>query len=136
MRYAVIDTNVIIAAQLTRHDDSATRRIIKAVFAEIVTPIVTPAILAEYAEVMSRKKFKIAQEVVSSVLSYFGRYGHHVIPVAYSGGLIDEKDRPFLEAVLAMFDEDACLITGNAKHFPQAPFIVSPAEFVTMIDAD
>ena len=100
MRYAVIDTNVIIAAQLTHHDDSATRRIIKAVFAEIVTPIVTPAILAEYAEVMSRKKFKIAQEVVSSVLSYFGRYGHHVIPVAYSGGLIDEKDRPFLEAVL------------------------------------
>lgn len=31
---------------------------------------------------------------------------------------------------------DTNVITGNAKHFPQVPFIVSPAEFVTMIDTD
>jgi len=35
-----------------------------------------------------------------------------------------------------VFDENAALVTGNIRHFPSAPFIVSPAEFVTMIDAD
>ena len=71
MKLAVIDTNVIIAAQLTRHDDAATRRIVKAVFDGIVTPVATPAILAEYAEVMSRPKFCIAPETVSTVVRYF-----------------------------------------------------------------
>ena len=41
-----------------------------------------------------------------------------------------------VEAALAVFDENAALATGNIRHFPQAPFIVSPAEFVTMIYAD
>ena len=42
MIYAVIDTNVIISAHITRHDDSATRKIIKAVADGIVTPVITP----------------------------------------------------------------------------------------------
>ena len=71
MKFAVIDTNVIIAAQLTRHDDSATRQVVKAVFDGTVTPVVTNAILAEYAEVMSRPKFRIAPKTISAVIGYF-----------------------------------------------------------------
>ena len=71
MKLAVIDTNVIIAAHITKHDDSATRKIIRAVSDGTVVPIVTPAILSEYAEVMSRTKFKIEPETVAATIRYF-----------------------------------------------------------------
>ena len=45
----------------------------------------------------------------------------------------DEKDRIFLEAVLALFDDNAKLVTGNAKHFPDAAFVVSPTDFVATL---
>ena len=50
MKLAVIDTNVIIAAHITKHDDSATRRIIRAVSDGTVVPIVT---LSEFVEVLN-----------------------------------------------------------------------------------
>ena len=130
MRYAVIDTNVLVSAQMTRHEDSATRRVVKFVFDGYVTPIVTHAILAEYQEVLSRSKFHFRQEVADTIVSHFRKYGKHVEPTSYPQKLPDEKDRAFFEAALALFDEDAALVTGNAKHFPPAPFIMTPAEFV------
>ena len=133
MKLAVIDTNVIVAAQLTKHDDSATRQVIKTVFDGIVTPVVTNAILAEYTDVMSRPKFRIDPEAVSAVVGYFRRHGRFVAPTTYSAPLPDEKDRMFFEAALALFDDDAKLVTGNAKHFPPAPFVVSPAEFAALL---
>ena len=84
MKLAVIDTNVIIAAHITKHDDSATRRIIRAVSDGTVVPIVTPAILSEYAEVMSRTKFKIEPETVAATIRYFRERGKNVMPVVYS----------------------------------------------------
>ena len=133
MKLAVIDTNVIVAAQLTKHDDSATRQVIKAVFDGIVTPVMTNAILAEYTDVMSRPKFRIDPEAVSAVVGYFRRHGRFVTPTTYSAPLPDEKDRMFFEAALALFDDDAKLVTGNAKHFPPAPFVISPAEFAALL---
>ncbi len=133
MKLAVIDTNVIVAAQLTKHDDSSTRQVVKAVFNGIVTPVVTNAILAEYADVMSRPKFQIAPEAVSAVVGYFRRHGRFVVPRTYSAPLPDEKDRMFFEAALALFDDDAKLVTGNTRHFPSAPFVVSPAEFAALL---
>lgn len=133
MRYAAIDTNVLVSSQMTRHEDSATRRVVKFVFDGYVTPIITDAILAEYQEVLSRSKFNFQQEVVDTIVSHFRKRGKYVEPTPYSKKLLDEKDRPFLEAALAMFDDDAVLVTGNAKHFPPAPFIVTPAEFIARI---
>lgn len=109
-------------------------KIVRAVSEGVVTPIVTPAILAEYAEVMSRSKFQIAPETVSATLGYFRERGRNVTPVAYSQKLPDEKDRAFLEAALALLDEDAVLVTGNVRHFPSAPFVVSPAEFAASLE--
>ena len=135
MKLAVIDTNVIIAAHITKHDDSATRKIIRAVSDGTVVPIVTPAILSEYAEVMSRTKFKIEPETVAATIRYFRERGKNVMPVAYSRNLPDDKDRAFLEAALALFDDGAVLVTGNKRHFPNADFILTPSEFVEVLNA-
>lgn len=51
------------------------------------------------------------------------RYSH---PFTYH--MPDEKDLPFYEA--AIMDEAWYLVTGNKKHFPEEPFIVSPREML------
>ena len=47
MKYAVIDTNVLVSSQMTHHEDSATRRTLRLILNGDVTPVITPAILAE-----------------------------------------------------------------------------------------
>ena len=133
MRYAVIDTNVLVSAQMTRHDDSATRLVVRFIFDGHVTPIVTHTILAEYREVLSRPKFHFRQDVADTIISHFSKYGRLVEPTPYAKPLSDEKDRAFLEAALSLFDQGAMLVTGNAKHFPPAPFVVTPAAFIALL---
>ena len=64
--------------------------------------VITPAILAEYQEVLSRPKLHIRQETAEMVITHFIKYGKTVTPVAYAKPLPDEKDRAFLEAALAL----------------------------------
>ena len=132
MKYAVIDTNVLVSSQITHHDDASTRQVVKAVFDGHVTPIVTQAILAEYQDVLLRPKLHLQEDVATTIVSHFSRYGLFVEPMHYSDGLPDEKDRIFLEAALAAQDAGAVLITGNVRHFPDVDFVLSPSEFVAL----
>ena len=43
----------------------------------------------------------------------------------------DPKDVVFYE--VAMSKADAYLVTGNTKHFPQKPIVVTPAEMVEIL---
>ena len=43
----------------------------------------------------------------------------------------DPKDLVFYEVALSK--EDSFLVTGNLKHFPKKPFVVSPAEMIQII---
>ena len=43
-----------------------------------------------------------------------------------------KKDRPFYEVSLSM--DDSFLVTGNLKHFPATPKVISPAEMVAIIE--
>ena len=133
MRYAVIDTNVLVSAQMTQHEDSATRQVVRLVFDGSVTPIVTHAILAEYQEVLSRPKFHFRQDVADTIVSHFREYGRFVEPTPCAMTLPDEKDRAFLEAALALLVEGAVLVTGNKRHFPASDFVLSPSEFAALI---
>jgi hypothetical protein len=47
------------------------------------------------------------------------------------------KDRVFYEIVMeARNQKDTWLVTGNMKHFPQEPFIVTPREMLDIIMND
>ena len=50
--YAVIDTNVIISALLSRHQNSATVKILEYLYERIIVPIYNDEILEEYATVL------------------------------------------------------------------------------------
>ena len=68
---AVIDTNVIVAALLSPHADSATVRSLAAIVDGKAEALVSPEILSEYRAVLSRAKFGFSAEKVASVLRVF-----------------------------------------------------------------
>ncbi|MGN8819212.1 hypothetical protein ACTNEN_12975 [Oribacterium sp. HCP28S3_H8] len=48
--------------------------------------------------------------------------------------LPDPKDRVFYEVTMqARKDEDAYLVTGNMKHFPTKPYVVTPKQMLDII---
>ena len=73
--YAVIDTNVLVSALLSSHDDAATVQVVGKLFSGEVIPLLSKEILREYAEVLRRKKFGFSEETVSSLIYVIKKYG-------------------------------------------------------------
>ena len=129
----IIDTNVIVSAFLSRHNDSATVLFLDCLFKGTITPIYNDEILNEYSTVLTRSKFKIAKEKIDAVLTEIKTKGIHSERINSGETLPDDKGLVFYEVALSK--EDSFLVTGNLKHFPKKPFIVSPAEMVEIIEA-
>ena len=133
MIYAVIDTNVIVAAMMTRISDSSTLKVLQAVEDGLVTPICSPEILAEYREVLSRDKFRFDPVEVRETID--GILDAAVFLDRIESGLafIDEKDRVFYEVALAGPEGNTRLVTGNLRHYPVAPIVVTPAQLCALV---
>ena len=132
--YAVIDTNILVSAMMSRHDDSATVQIVSKMIQGEIIPIYSDEILNEYSEVLYRKKFQFSPELIQYILSAIKLYGMNVMPVSTEEILLDMKDLPFYEVVYAKKDDGAYLITGNLKHFPIKPFIVTARQMLDIIN--
>ena len=61
MIYAVIDTNVIVSAYITKNPTAATSRVWVAVLQGKIVPVYSDEIIDEYTEVLHRKKFDIPE---------------------------------------------------------------------------
>lgn len=66
--YAVIDTNVLVSALLSSREDAATVQVLKMIFKNEVIPVYSDEIIAEYNEVLRRRKFHFSEELVSSLV--------------------------------------------------------------------
>lgn len=55
--YAVIDTNVLLSALLSKNETSATVKVLDAVFEGWIIPLYHQDILKEYTEVLHRRKY-------------------------------------------------------------------------------
>ena len=66
--YAVIDTNVIISALLSRHDDSATVKLMDFLYDGVLVPIYNDEIFNEYSAVLRRPKFKFPERLINTML--------------------------------------------------------------------
>ena len=131
MIYAVIDTNILVAALLSKHDDSATVQVIEHIFNGTITPIHSNQIIDEYRTVLQREKFKFPTEVQEHLTSAIVKFGLRVTPEDVKISLPDEKDLPFYAAYTCK--STYYLVTGNKKHFPQEEFIVSPREMIDIL---
>ena len=133
--YAVIDTNVLISALLSKNEDSATIKVLDAVFEGKIIPLYHQDILTEYDEVLHREKFHLREEVIRTVLDSVRQYGVEVFPQPTGEVLIDMDDLVFYEVAMEKRDDDAYLVTGNQKHYPFRDFIVTPAEMMKIIES-
>ena len=121
--YAVIDTNVIVSAVISKSLESNPAKIIRAIVQDRIVPLFNDEILDEYREVLSRPKFHLTQAQIETALK-----------AVVTDGLDfpDPKDIVFYEVALSK--EDSYLVTGNIKHFPVKPFVVTPTEMVKMME--
>ena len=132
--YAVIDTNVFISALLSKRADSATVRVLEAMFDGKIVPLYHEDILAEYDEVLHRSKFHFKEETIRLVINAVKQYGVEVFPQPTGEILINIDDLIFYEVAMEKRDDDSYLVTGNQKHYPIRDFIVTPAEMMEMTD--
>ncbi len=131
MIYAVIDTNVIVSALITKNPNAATVQVLKAVLSGEVVPVHNSIILDEYDQVLRRKKFHLDSVLVDSILNYFRVFGQEEVQKHADIDMPDEDDRVFYEVSLSA--EDSFLVTGNLKHYPHSPKVVSPSEFIKLL---
>lgn len=131
--YAVIDTNVLVSALLSSHEDAATVQIVRRMFLGDVIPLFCREILQEYNEVLRRRKFGFSESVIITLMGVIEKYGELITPIPTGEILPDMKDLPFYEVVMERQEDSAYLVTGNKKHFPDKPFIVTAAEFLEIL---
>ena len=132
MIYAVIDTNVIVSALLTHNLGVATAKVLDSIAKGDITCVYNEDILMEYREVLHRPKFKFPERKIDSLLTFITQKGIHSDRVPFDGAMPDEKDRPFYEVSLSV--EDSFLVTGNLKHFPITPKVVTPSQFIAILE--
>lgn len=132
--YAVIDTNVLVSALLSANDDAATVQVLKRLINGDIIPIFSEKILGEYSDVLNRKKFNFPKNEVKYILSAIEHFGRIVDPAHIDAILPDMKDLPFYEVVMEKRTDNAYLVTGNLKHFPSEPFIVTPRQMINILD--
>jgi len=131
---AVIDTNVIVSAYVTKNLEAATSKVWEAVMQCKLTPIYNDQILNEYSEVLHRKKFDIPEHLIKCVLDKIITNGIHGERVLSDEFFPDPKDVVFYEVALSK--DDAYLVTGNTKHFPKKPIVVTPAEMLEILQSE
>ncbi|MBQ8638860.1 MAG: putative toxin-antitoxin system toxin component, PIN family [Lachnospiraceae bacterium] len=132
--YAVIDTNVLVSAML--HWKSVPGSIIVESLTGRITPLLNDKILTEYREVLSRPKFRFSKHSIEIFLDDFLKRCIYLDAGSVEEQLPDPNDTVFYEIVMeARKNNDAYLITGNKKHFPVRPFIVTPREMMDIINS-
>ncbi|MCQ2584543.1 MAG: putative toxin-antitoxin system toxin component, PIN family [Treponema sp.] len=134
-KYVVVDTNVLVSALITRNESSPTVKILRYIADNKIIPVFSEEIIREYNEVLHRAKFKLPDEIIINLLNDIIKYGYEVKEtVKVEESMPDPKDINFYAVTLTTSDKESVLVTGNSKHFPVKPFVVSPAELINLME--
>ena len=91
--------------------------------------MVSRDILAEYAEVLSRRKFGFDARRIQALLDGLRGDGLFIAPPASRLRARDPDDQRFVHAAVTAF---CPIVTGNARDFPRSPdlSVLTPAEWL------
>lgn len=131
MLYVVFDTNVIVSAMVSHNPNAATVKVVEAISLGKIVPLYNGDILAEYDDVLHRTKFNLLDRDVSSMIGTIIKLGMPMDRTESKETLVDLSDLVFYEVALSK--EGAFVVTGNLKHFPRSPIVVTPSELLMMI---
>ena len=132
MIYAGIDTNVFVSALFTSNIEAATVKVLNAMLQGKIVPLYNEEIFDEYIDVLKRAKFHFSQGTINQYLKIIRDMGIPAERIHSGEEFPDLDDAVFYEVALSK--EDAYLVTGNIKHFPKSPIVVTPAEMVKLLD--
>ena len=121
----VLDTNILVSALWSPGKNAS--GILNAVFSRKFTVCYDYRILEEYDRVLHYRKFPFAEWEINSILEPIIKNGFSVIAEPLPDiPFADQSDRKFYE--VAKFC-GAILITGNQKHYPEEPDIMTMMDF-------
>lgn len=120
MIYAVIDTNVIVSAYITKNLTAATSRVWAAVLQGRIIPVYSDEMIDEYTEVLHCKKFGIPEHLIKWAIDRVLMNGIHGERVPSNEQFPDPKDVVFYEVALSK----------EAK----TPIVVTPAEMIAILE--
>ena len=129
--YAVFDTNVLVSALLTTRQDSPAVLLLDYVLDGRIVLLYNDEILSEYDEVLHRDKFNFSDERVQALVDLV-KTGIHLNRTESSEAFPDSDDRVFYEVALSQ--DGSYVVTGNLRHFPKSPIVVSPAQMLRIVD--
>ena len=129
MQKVVIDTNIIISAAISDRGNPA--KIMDLISDRKLQMYYSEEIFVEYTEVLSRARFKFSLYKQEVILEKIKEIGTIIKPAVSEIEMPDETDRKFYDAARNI---NAYLITGNIKHYPSEPLIMTPALFLTLIE--
>ena len=131
MIYAVIDTNVLVAAAKSHKPYSSASQVLTLVFSGVIQPLVCDEILEEYESIRNLPVLAIPEDVSSAILSKFKDDGINPGRTHSEEEHPDPTDQVFYEICLSV--DDAYMVTNNKKHFPQKPRVVTPSEMIIIL---
>jgi putative PIN family toxin of toxin-antitoxin system len=88
-------------------------------------------ILDEYKEVLNREKFGFSKVRVKDFLDELEKCGAFTKSNTSTVPFNDETDRKFYDMAIS---NDAVLITGNLKHYPDHPSVKNPDGFLRSLE--
>ena len=80
-----------------------------------------------HCRVLAYEHLRIDVGTQHTIISDLQEFGKLIDPRESSIPMEDETDRIFYDTAKA---SGAVLVTGNIKHYPDEPFIMTPAEFL------
>ena len=116
-----------------KNRDSSTAKVWGAVLNYDIIPMYNEEIIEEYKDVLHRQKFNIPEQLIKDAINHIIVNGVRSERVLSDDFILDPKDVVFYE--VAMSKDDAYLVTGNTKHFPKKPIVVTPAEMLEILKA-
>ena len=128
--YAVFDTNVLVSALMSRRADSPTVALLDYVLDGRIILLYNEEILNEYDDVLHRSKFDFSDERIQAVVDLV-KTGLLLEPTESDEEFPDSDNRVFYEVALSK--DGAYMVTGNLKHFPKTPIVVTPAEMMKIV---
>ena len=128
---AVFDTNILVSALISRRSASAVVLALETLLSGEVIPLYNDEILQEYDEVLHREKFNLPESLVDATIGQIKKDGIASERIHSDETFPDPSDVVFYEVALSK--EDSFLVTGNIRHFPKNPIVVTPAEFLKLI---
>ena len=125
---AVLDTNILVSAIWSKNSNPG--KLLDLAVAKRITLCYDSRMMEEYRSVLYRPRLRFSEVEVFELLDFIEAKGLVVAPEPLAVPFTDESDRKFYEAAKAC---GAILVTGNLKHYPAEPGIVSPAGFLQLL---